>query len=336
MRRLDDQFMEDLKQGILFPILERVRADHTLMLAIRRNYINVYYRGGNLLKLEKKTGNIRRYKPYFNPKYFGKESHQLRDWVKHNSLPLATREAADAWVIKFGELKQEMDLHFGQKSKDEREFQQLIVRENNYSRLSNSTEYFFTDIEYTSPKGSSQNAEHLLNLNGKATSFRFDMLGVEWLSDSRDHTAARQCRPVIVEVKYGDASLAGSSGMKKHLRDMKAFLDSCHDELVATVNDQLSQLQDLGLIKIANDKMRLQASTGQRPIVIFVVANANPRADGLRNEVAELAGLMGDGDPGFDIFFFVANFAGYAMHADSLLDLASFNRLLKDRPLHKG
>ena len=44
--------MQDLSAGYLKPVLDRVKSDQTLMLAIRDGYINVYYRGGSLLKLE--------------------------------------------------------------------------------------------------------------------------------------------------------------------------------------------------------------------------------------------------------------------------------------------
>jgi hypothetical protein len=58
VRRLSIDFMNDLKDtnGLLYPILERVKQDHMLMLAIRDNYINIYYRGGNILRVNKERG----------------------------------------------------------------------------------------------------------------------------------------------------------------------------------------------------------------------------------------------------------------------------------------
>ena len=38
---------------------EAVKKDHTLCLEIRENYINIYYRGGCLLKLEENDGKYR-------------------------------------------------------------------------------------------------------------------------------------------------------------------------------------------------------------------------------------------------------------------------------------
>jgi hypothetical protein len=58
MRGLSEKFMNDLSkpEGKLHPILERVKKDHSLMLAIRDGYINIYYRGGNILRVTEHQG----------------------------------------------------------------------------------------------------------------------------------------------------------------------------------------------------------------------------------------------------------------------------------------
>jgi len=42
-------------EGLLNPILARVKKDQTLMIAIRENYINLYYRGGKLLRVTEQS-----------------------------------------------------------------------------------------------------------------------------------------------------------------------------------------------------------------------------------------------------------------------------------------
>jgi hypothetical protein len=69
LRTLPEPFLQDLLQpdGRLHPILERLRKDQTLMLAIRENAVNIYYRGGNLVRIAgQKPG---RYKADFDAKY---------------------------------------------------------------------------------------------------------------------------------------------------------------------------------------------------------------------------------------------------------------------------
>ena len=65
MRRLPKTFMNDLKNedGKLYPLLERIKKDDTLLLSIRNNYINIYYRGGNLVRI---SYGAKGYKAFFD------------------------------------------------------------------------------------------------------------------------------------------------------------------------------------------------------------------------------------------------------------------------------
>ena len=66
-RCLSPQFMQELKEGFLSPLKKMVTNEYSLSLEIRNNYINIYYRGGNLLKLSEVNKHC--YKPIFNVKY---------------------------------------------------------------------------------------------------------------------------------------------------------------------------------------------------------------------------------------------------------------------------
>ena len=90
--------------------------------------------------------------------------------------------------------------------KAEREFQQLIARENNCSTISNETEYFVTDIEFAD----------------SSVGARFDLLAVRWLASQRRNIS--KCRPALIELKYGDGALGGSAGLIKHLEDVSRIL----------------------------------------------------------------------------------------------------------------
>ena len=125
MRALSQAFMHDLLNldGLLHPILERVEHDHTLMLAIRDGYINIYYRGGNILRVKEQNNSS--YSAFFDNKYnkSGMPSPSLPDAIE-------SQHAARAWVGSFQGLKGIMDFYFSEYSKPEREFQQLVAREN--------------------------------------------------------------------------------------------------------------------------------------------------------------------------------------------------------------
>lgn len=69
-RGLSLQFIEafEYDTGLgLNRILELVKKDSSLCLEIRKNHINIYYRGGNLIKLSEDSG---RYSVYFDTNYF--------------------------------------------------------------------------------------------------------------------------------------------------------------------------------------------------------------------------------------------------------------------------
>ena len=52
MRGLTPKFIADIKEAKLKSFLTIVKEDDTLSLEIRENYINIYYRGGNVFKIE--------------------------------------------------------------------------------------------------------------------------------------------------------------------------------------------------------------------------------------------------------------------------------------------
>mgnify|MGYP004707681921 CR=1 FL=1 len=140
MRKLNNQFLEDLKNGSLSRLTKLVKHDETLCLEIRRNYINIYYRGGSLLRIE---ANQSGYKAVFDKKYL---NHGVD--ITEKPINLSRLISVDEYVDAIPLLKREMDFWFSINRKQERETQQIILRENNFSIVANDTDYFICDIEY--------------------------------------------------------------------------------------------------------------------------------------------------------------------------------------------
>jgi hypothetical protein len=311
MRELSKDFLNDLKStnGLLHPILERVRQDDMLMLAIRNNYINIYYRGGNLLRVKEQ----------------GKYSYQTGfdvNYAKNPEIPLpevppAIKCQADArkWVDAFPHLKQIMDFYFSDKSKAEREFQQLVVRENNHSTISNESEYFILDIEFAD----------------SGLGARFDMLAIRWLASQRKNGS--NCRAALIEMKYGDRALGGTAGLLKHLQDIDK-LTSDNDKyksLLETIESQFNQLDELGLLRFnrCSNGTKVKLVTNDKPEVIFVLANHNPRSTKLSSILDNPEVAAYGQTQHFDLKFFVSRFAGYGLHSHCMLTLAQFRNRLK-------
>ncbi|CAE6724037.1 hypothetical protein [Candidatus Nitrotoga fabula] len=78
-REISQPFMDALKNGLLKPILERVKHDETLMLALRGKYINIYYRGGNLIEIRENDGC---FSGKFSLNYICQRTEFLREEIK--------------------------------------------------------------------------------------------------------------------------------------------------------------------------------------------------------------------------------------------------------------
>jgi hypothetical protein len=308
LRTIPEPFLQDLLQpdGRLHPILDQVRKDQTLMLSIRENAVNIYYRGGNLVRVAgQKPG---RYKADFDSKY--NLSGQALPALPAN---LQNQVETTEWTKAFPILKQVMDEYFSIHGKPEREFQQLLARENNHSTISNESEYFITDIEF---------ADSDLRA-------RFDLIGLRWDASRR---GSGQCRPALFEMKYGDGALDGNAGLLKHLQDIDALVqdEARYARLLATMESQFYQLDRLGLLNFTRRQGGIQVSlaSAEKPEVIFVLTNHNPRSTKLKTmlnapDLDEYARSAH-----FDLRFFVSTFAGYGLHAQNMLTLDEFRQLL--------
>lgn len=305
-RALSPQFFSDLKSenGFLAPLLKRVKNDDTLMLALRGSYVNIYYRGGSLLKVSAKPAG--RYSATFDENY-NQAGHELPQF------PFLIQADSDATALadSISALKYAMDHFFAKHPKSEREFQQLVARENNFSPVSNETEYFIVDIEVA----------------GALTKARFDMLGVRWLRNERKK---QDCLvPVLIEMKYGKDALGGESGLQKHLDDAHGIGDDSWKNLCKELEEQVNQLAELGLLQFnrSSSVQRLVVDQEAKKELIFLLANYNPASTKIFGFLNALHELSDDDKRRYDLLFFVASFAGYGLHRACMLDLASFKEV---------
>jgi hypothetical protein len=310
MREISGSFVNDLKSdnGILHTILERVKKDDTLMLAIRDGYVNIYYRGGNILKIKERSEGG--YLSFFDENYnkAGKTVPVLPKGIK-------SQDDTRKWVEAFPHLKEIMDHYFSAKSKPEREFQQLVARENNFSTISNESEYFISDIEFAD----------------SGLGARFDMLAIRWLASQRKKGS--NCRAAFIEMKYRDGALEGSAGLLKHLKDISSLISDSdrYEKLMHTMEAQFNQLDELELLSfnrsVSGTKVRLNVN--EKPEVIFILANHNPRSSKLETILNNPKIDAYEQSARFDLMFYAASFAGYGLHADCMLSLTQFRKILK-------
>ena len=307
MRKLSDKFMGDLinPDGVLYPILTRVKKDHTLMLAIRENIINIYYRGGNILEITEQDKGP--YKTSFDRNY-----NKSGLFIPDSPTEIINQNDSRSWIDSFPSRKNIMDEYFSTHGKAEREFQQLIARENNNSTISSESEYFVSDIEVTEPYA------------------RFDIMAIRWLATQRK--TGGNCKAALIELKYGDGALKGSAGLLKHLKDMENLVSNKdrYAELLETMESQFNQLHKLKLLKFTENKRnaKVKLNVDEKPEVIFILANHNPRERKLKKILRDSEIDKYAQSQLFDLKFYVASFAGYGLHAKCMLPLAEFRKLL--------
>jgi len=252
-RGLSPEFLADLQGGMLAPLRERVVRDRSLSLELRENYINVYYRGGNVMRV---CPTDEGYSAFFDRKYFGGAEAPM-------PMPpdrLRKPEDVGAWLSALPSLKQAMDLW---QPGEEREVQQLVLRDNNVGGCARSTDYYVCDIEYANHHG------------------RFDVVAVHWPSTPSARKRADGRRLVLGEVKFGDGALDGPAGLHAHVNDVNAHLavpenlDGLKLEMVRVFN----QKRALGFIDCEKDLVGFSA---ERPILLLVLVNHDPDKSRLR------------------------------------------------------
>ena len=314
MRQLTETLIKELdEKGKLHALLEYVKADDTLDMEFRGNSFKLYYRGGAILTVEENLDGSYNWKGIVDEYLLkGKDKYEQ----KHNKV--------DQFDEYIPEAKHVIDRYICSAPKNhlgEKEIQQLIVKENNYSPNSNDTDYFIVDMEYT--EGEDKDGT------------RFDLIAVRWDSNG----PARKKDKVslaIIEVKQGYQSVISSTsspGLRTHQKDFEAFVDKKKKEksLEAFCEDMVEIFKQkcaLRLIK-GNDRMgKMKIKDGKieddikwSPNIEFICLLANYK-ESSSNFIAE---LMGDenNDSMKPCKIIVSNYTGYGLFANNIIDISS-------------
>lgn len=306
MRKLDEQFMLDLKEGILKELLEAVHRDHTLCLEIRDNYLNIYYRGGNILCVRKKNGE---YFYEFDSMYLNHDRYIMR--IKPN---VPTNGSITAYLELIPQLKQEMDRWFVENPKLEREVQQMILRDNNIDKLAKYTDYYISDIEYSNSENGS----------------RFDIIGIKWNSESNIRKNRNFPQVSLMELKYGDGSLTGKSGIVKHFLDIEKFVSSSvkYKSFLMEVEEQFNQKIELGLIYEQSEIVHLNIDA--KPEFVLIFANHKAASSVLDRELTDALIQFPNIETTIDVRIAQSSFMGYGLYEQSMIDARTYVNNLKN------
>ena len=267
-RALREPLLEALKSGYLKPFVELVKSDTSLCMELRGDCVNIYYRGGNLVKIALR-GTTNAAEAMFDKNYFRvRGTTEIPEAVECLPKRLDGPEDVCQWLKTAPTLKQAMDRRFGAGPKDEREFQQRILRDNNFGSIARSTDYFICDIEYENPFG------------------RFDMIAAHWPSTSADRKKSHERDLAFIEVKHGDNALTGKAGLHEHIKHVNKFaadtrkLDLLKSDMVELFNHK----RKLGLVDCGKD---LQSFSVRKPKLILALVNHDPASSKLRRLLDE-------------------------------------------------
>lgn len=266
------KFLESLRNGKLKKIVEYVKAHDELDLQIRDNYINIYYRGGNILRI--KSPNRFEFDKFYFYTEFDKMPKKSISKKKINdctnkSNELLKKLKAEKIEGYFTEAKDCMDRWWkSMKSKrntshEEKDLQHKISRSNN----TESTDYTVLDLEYqVSPK----NDEIRYNGEKNKTMPRFDIVAI-------DNSSGQLC---VMELKKGRVALKGKSGVEDHIDSFKCTIGRDTERVFVDEMRQLyKQKREFGLIdtdiELSNDK----------PEFIFVFQGSEPEREELEKLV---------------------------------------------------
>ena len=293
-RAISNEMLGAFLHGELFPLLEAVKKDDTLDMELRKDAVNIYYRGGSLFKITKKNG---KYVIFFNKKYCLTGDPVLEEYP---DVKMA--------VEHIPYYKQAMDWWFHAHPKYEREFQQVIVRENNnIGNISRGTDYYIVDIEYAN------------KVDAAEKSARFDMVALKWLSDGATRKDVKKVSLALIEVKYGTGALQGKAGVSDHLRDFQHFL-SDRKVLEAFCKDMstvFAQKCKLGLVDGLQEKQFDVEISCENPEVIFIFANHDPDSK-ILDHILQCDELK---NCSFPVLVANASSMGYCLYAERLTQI---------------
>lgn len=310
MRQLTPALFGELKneKSELHALLEYVKADDKLDMEFRGNSFTLYYRGGALLTVEENPDGSYNWKG-INEEYLleGKDRYEqkYKDAEQFNEYIPEAKHIIDRYIV-LGPKN-----HLGEK-----EIQQLVVKENNYSPNSNDTDYFIVDMEYTEGRDKDLT--------------RFDLIAVRWDSNG----PARKKDEVslaIIEVKQGYQSVISSTsspGLRNHQEDFKAFIQKKKAEKsFADFRDDMimifKQKCELGLIQGNDrmDRMTMKDKIDCDLYIDFICLLANYK-EASSNFVAELIGDEANKkmDP---CKIIISNYMGYGLFANNIINISS-------------
>ena len=231
--------------GLLQQLLEIVKSDEDLVLEIRNDYFNVYYKGGNIAKVESANSiqfDHNYFKGYERPKFEADEKEEERKKLKRKMLSVLKKERNyEDFINKMKDLMNDYWTWLKEekgKSLKEKDVQHSLCINN-----TEKSEYTIIDVEFQVSTEAQYTYIKPLRPKGrfvasKKKSPRFDIVAVR----NSDHQLC------VIELKSGVNALYGKSGIGDHADSFEGTIGRKPliflDEITGVINDK----KKLGLL----------------------------------------------------------------------------------------
>ncbi|RII33088.1 hypothetical protein D2A34_19875 [Clostridium chromiireducens] len=239
-REINPDFANELKEGILEPVTQMVKNNDDLIMFFRGKYINIYYRGHSLFRIEQ-LGHKKN--PYYKVFFNFNHARYTEDWeevlqqleaigyslnhsIQHNKENIVSTIVKSAnidfWnkskiifsklIDDFFSIEEDKLYDYFNMCKNinknkfiEKQRQQKIAIINNNC----DNGYFIYDIEYTQAR----------NSKDEKNSGRFDMLALKFENKV-------PIELVLIELKSTESACTSNSGVDKHYKDLKDYINN--------------------------------------------------------------------------------------------------------------
>ncbi len=232
------KFAESLMKGNLRQMLILINKDNDLDVQIRKNYLNIYYKGGNIAKVNSEK-NIEFDKFYF---YLDMKKIPTKDIKQDAIIIKELTSQRDNLISKFKDRKYEeyfadakeiMDKWLNINPKPERMEQHQLSIENQY----NKSDYTIIDLEYEVSILCNFACSYIPVKKDKPKKPRFDIIAIN-----------KQGKLCVIELKKGLVALLNTSGLKEHWDCYQQSIGRNHQPFMSEMKNLLKQKQDFNLI----------------------------------------------------------------------------------------
>lgn len=202
----NQKFLDSLKTGNLSKMLAVINADKDLDVQIRNDYLNIYYQGGSIAKVNSEN-SIEFDEFYFylemmtKPKKEIEKDATIVNGLKSQRNKLVKKFKERDYQRYFSEAKTVMDNWLKINPKPERILQHQLTVENQ----NNSSDYTIIDLEYEISTLSDFACTFIPSGKDKPKKPRFDIIAVN-----------KKGQLCVIELKKGIGALYGDSGLKEH------------------------------------------------------------------------------------------------------------------------